>query len=62
MEYYKNIGGCHLPRVTCAPGFVDTNLTLEHKTTKVESVRKKTYKRMSQLEKMFLQKSEGFTA
>ena len=35
------ISGLPLPRVTCAPGFVDTNLTLEHKTTKVESVRKK---------------------
>jgi len=33
--------GLPLPRVTCAPGFVDTILTLEHKTTKVESVRKK---------------------
>ena len=33
--------GLPLPRVTCAPGFVNTNLTLEHKTTKVESVREK---------------------
>ena len=33
--------GLPLPRVSCAPGFVDTILTLEHKTTKVESVRKK---------------------
>ena len=36
-----NGSGLPLPRVTCAPGFVDTNLTLEHKTTKVGSVRKK---------------------
>ena len=27
---------------TCAPGLVDTNLTLENKTTKVELVREKT--------------------
>jgi hypothetical protein len=54
--------GLPLPRVTCAPGFVDTNLILEHKTTKVESVRKKTYRRMSRLEKIFLQKSQGFTS
>ena len=56
------LSGLPLPRVTCAPGLVDTNLTLENKTTKVELVRKKPYTRMSQLEKMFLQKSEGFTA
>ena len=33
--------GVTITQVTCAPGFVDTNLTLEHKTTKVESVRGK---------------------
>ena len=54
--------GLPLPRVTCAPGFVDTNLTLEHKTTKVESVRKKKpYRRMSRVQNLFLQKSQGFT-
>jgi hypothetical protein len=39
------LSGLPLPRVTCAPGVVDTNLTLEHKTTKVESVRKKTLRK-----------------
>ena len=36
------LSGLPLPRVTCAPGLVDTNLTLENKTTKVELVREKT--------------------
>ena len=52
--------GLPLPRVTCAPGFVDTNLTLEHKTTKVESVRKKNLQKNVPLTKFVPTKVSGF--
>ena len=52
--------GLPLPRVTCAPGFVDTNLTLEHKTTKVESVRKKNLQKNVAVRKNIPTKVSGF--
>ena len=54
------VSGLPLPRVTCAPGFVDTNLTLEHKTTKVESVRKKNLQKNVPLTKFVPTKVSGF--
>ena len=56
-----NTIGVTITQGNLCPRFCDTNLTLEHKTTKVESVRKKTYRRMSRLQNLFLQKSQGFT-